>query len=138
MKKVGRNEPCPCGSDRKYKHCCWKKGFTWAVDEHGDVHRRVPIDDPELLEGLRQASEGRQPDELVFGDLGHMEHVEAEMVDIMKQVGIDPALIYAFEKTGRIVTEENKNKLTDAELTEWGEAVEEYHWFADEGETPDI
>jgi tetratricopeptide (TPR) repeat protein len=22
MKKVGRNEPCPCGSGRKYKKCC--------------------------------------------------------------------------------------------------------------------
>ncbi|MDA8018921.1 MAG: SEC-C domain-containing protein [Thermoanaerobaculia bacterium] len=20
--KIGRNEPCPCGSDRKYKKCC--------------------------------------------------------------------------------------------------------------------
>jgi len=20
--KVGRNQPCPCGSDKKYKHCC--------------------------------------------------------------------------------------------------------------------
>ena len=20
--KVGRNHPCPCGSDRKYKRCC--------------------------------------------------------------------------------------------------------------------
>jgi hypothetical protein len=24
--KVGRNDPCPCGSGRKYKHCCGKKG----------------------------------------------------------------------------------------------------------------
>ncbi len=24
-KKVGRNEPCPCGSGRKYKFCCGKK-----------------------------------------------------------------------------------------------------------------
>ena len=23
-KKVGRNEPCPCGSGKKYKHCCGK------------------------------------------------------------------------------------------------------------------
>ena len=23
--KVGRNEPCPCGSGRKYKDCCGKK-----------------------------------------------------------------------------------------------------------------
>lgn len=22
VKKVGRNEPCPCGSGKKYKHCC--------------------------------------------------------------------------------------------------------------------
>jgi uncharacterized protein YecA (UPF0149 family) len=21
-KKVGRNDPCPCGSGKKYKHCC--------------------------------------------------------------------------------------------------------------------
>ena len=23
-KKVGRNEPCPCGSGKKYKKCCGK------------------------------------------------------------------------------------------------------------------
>jgi hypothetical protein len=23
-RKVGRNEPCPCGSGKKYKHCCGK------------------------------------------------------------------------------------------------------------------
>jgi len=23
--KVGRNDPCPCGSGRKYKHCCLGK-----------------------------------------------------------------------------------------------------------------
>jgi preprotein translocase subunit SecA len=24
--KVGRNDPCPCGSGKKYKHCCGKNG----------------------------------------------------------------------------------------------------------------
>ncbi len=24
-KKVGRNQPCPCGSGKKYKKCCWPK-----------------------------------------------------------------------------------------------------------------
>ena len=23
--KVGRNDPCPCGSGKKYKNCCWNK-----------------------------------------------------------------------------------------------------------------
>jgi preprotein translocase subunit SecA len=25
-KKVGRNDPCPCGSGKKYKKCCGKEG----------------------------------------------------------------------------------------------------------------
>lgn len=24
--KIGRNDPCPCGSGKKYKHCCGAKG----------------------------------------------------------------------------------------------------------------
>ena len=32
--KAGRNDPCPCGSGKKYKNCCWgketKKTFTPA------------------------------------------------------------------------------------------------------------
>jgi uncharacterized protein len=24
--KVGRNDPCPCGSGRKFKHCCRSAG----------------------------------------------------------------------------------------------------------------
>lgn len=25
VEKVGRNDPCPCGSGKKYKQCCWNK-----------------------------------------------------------------------------------------------------------------
>ncbi|MCR4782368.1 MAG: SEC-C domain-containing protein [Lachnospiraceae bacterium] len=25
-KKIGRNDPCPCGSGKKYKQCCGRKG----------------------------------------------------------------------------------------------------------------
>jgi hypothetical protein len=25
MMKIGRNDPCPCGSGKKYKKCCWEK-----------------------------------------------------------------------------------------------------------------
>ena len=24
--KIGRNDPCPCGSGKKYKNCCLKSG----------------------------------------------------------------------------------------------------------------
>jgi len=28
MAKIGRNEPCPCGSGKKYKHCCGRDSAT--------------------------------------------------------------------------------------------------------------
>ena len=28
--KIGRNDPCPCGSGKKYKQCCMRKGTTAA------------------------------------------------------------------------------------------------------------
>ena len=33
---------------------------------------------------------------------------------------------HAFEKTGRLVTEENQNVLTEADLAEWEAAIDEY------------
>jgi uncharacterized protein YecA (UPF0149 family) len=31
--KVGRNDPCPCGSGKKYKKCCGKMEF---LDQNED------------------------------------------------------------------------------------------------------
>ncbi|MDA1055708.1 MAG: hypothetical protein O3C40_35380 [Planctomycetota bacterium] len=56
----------------------------------------------------------------------HFEHAEHQMIELMEKVGIDPAIIYATEKTGRLVTEENEDFLTDMELDEWSAAIEEY------------
>ena len=45
---------------------------------------------------------------------------------MMKRANIDPAKIYAFEKTGRLVTEDNQGILTEADLLEWEAAIDEY------------
>ncbi|MFQ5811775.1 MAG: preprotein translocase subunit SecA [Anaerolineae bacterium] len=31
--RVGRNDPCPCGSGKKYKHCCMRKDLAQARSE---------------------------------------------------------------------------------------------------------
>jgi hypothetical protein len=49
--------------------------------------------------------------------------------------GIDPALVYAMNKTGRIGTEQNMRFLTDAEIQEWNDAVDEYHQMIASGNT---
>src|SRR5712672_608149 len=97
-KKLSRNAPCPCGSGKKYKACCWDKGFEWVEDEAGTVYRSTPMS-PEVREALEQlrqafvARHGREPgpDDLLFPDMPHPEHLEAMMVEDMKAAGLDPA-----------------------------------------------
>ena len=35
--KVGRNEPCPCGSGKKYKKCCLGKSDTAVIQKRDDL-----------------------------------------------------------------------------------------------------
>ena len=57
MKNIGRNAPCPCGSGRKYKHCCYGKKdniipFPGTRSEHGFDF--MPDEDfsPTFMEGM--------------------------------------------------------------------------------------
>jgi hypothetical protein len=132
-KKLSRNAPCPCGSGKKYEACCWDKGFEWVEDEDGTVYKSMPMS-PEMLEVLEQlrqtfiAKHGREPgpDDMLFPDMPHPEHLEAMMVEDMKAAGLASAFIYAFEKTGLLVTEENKHLFPEKDLAEWDAAIEEY------------
>ena len=85
----------------------------------------------EVLQQLRQdfiAKHGREPgpDDPLFPDLPHPEHLEAMMVEDMKVAGLDPAFIYAFEQTGLLVTEQNQHLIPEKDLAEWDAAIEEY------------
>ena len=132
-KKVSRNAPCPCGSGKKYKKCCWGKGFDWEVDESGTLYQSKPIS-PEMADILQAQRQkffdlhGREPEpnDPVFFDMPPLEHVEHQMVEAMKKAGIDPAFIYAYEKTGLLVTEENQHLISESDLDEWQAAIEEY------------
>jgi len=42
MSKIGRNTPCPCGSGKKYKHCCLHQEQDHAAPQRED-HRAVGI-----------------------------------------------------------------------------------------------
>jgi preprotein translocase subunit SecA len=37
--KVGRNDPCPCGSGKKYKHCCMRKEQASSPTGEKKTHR---------------------------------------------------------------------------------------------------
>ena len=41
MAKIGRNEPCPCGSEKKFKKCCWLKPRDSTISPPIRVVREV-------------------------------------------------------------------------------------------------
>jgi hypothetical protein len=132
-KKVSRNAPCPCGSGKKYKHCCYGKSFDYEEDDDGTIFKSIPMSQEmaDVLEEQRQKfieQYGREPgpNDPVFFDMPHPEQVEHLTVQAMKQAGIDPAIIDAYEKTGRLVTKDNQHLLSEADLAEWDAAIEEY------------
>jgi len=54
------------------------------------------------------------------------EAVRAILVQSMADVGADPALVYAFQKTGVYVCDENENRLPKEKLKAFDGAVDEY------------
>jgi hypothetical protein len=45
----------------------------------------------------------------------------------MRAAGIPPELVYAYERTGLIVTRENRTLMSAADLDEWEDAIAEHH-----------
>ncbi len=41
-KKIGRNDPCPCGSGKKYKKCCITKAIEDDENELKELYRFEP------------------------------------------------------------------------------------------------
>ena len=55
-----------------------------------------------------------------------MEEGEAGIIEGMVAVGIDPAIIYVYRKTGLMVSEENRELIPEEDLDEWAAALAEY------------
>jgi hypothetical protein len=70
MEKVGRNDPCPCGSGKKFKKCCESKmlgGRFMATKINATIA-------PSRLTGLFQArvSENQRPADLPIKPIAPM------------------------------------------------------------------
>ena len=59
MSKVGRNDPCPCGSGLKFKKCCLGKEEQTGEDLKTTYANKykIRIKDPEEIEGIRKAGQ---------------------------------------------------------------------------------
>lgn len=57
--KTGRNDPCPCGSGKKYKKCCMSKENSAIPDLSETFFRqyKIRLKTPEQIEGIRRCGQ---------------------------------------------------------------------------------
>ena len=103
-KRVSPNASCPCGSGKEFKDCCGSKQFN-GFEDRGNHNKPIS-----------SLADGFPPDEVI-------DHL---MVKRMRQSGVDPAIIYAFEKTGLLVTEDTLDLIPSHDLGKWENAVLEH------------
>ncbi|MDA8229962.1 MAG: hypothetical protein M0006_01335 [Magnetospirillum sp.] len=54
------------------------------------------------------------------------ERLQREMLEVLKAAGIPDELIFAYERTGLMVSELNQHLLSDRDIAEWNAAIDEY------------
>jgi hypothetical protein len=83
MDRVGRNDPCPCGSGKKYKKCCLADTFVQIGKEESIRKRLVDA----LLEFYRKQHTNtiEEAKELFWGEFVPQKYLEGHAVDIAYQ-----------------------------------------------------
>lgn len=84
MSKIGRNDPCPCGSGKKYKKCCAKNNGQPASSDSGGGG--MPFLNPSLLaqQWLASKQTDNTPSKLY---LDHFEYTEEKTLAAVKALG---------------------------------------------------
>ena len=93
--KVGRNQPCPCGSGKKYKKCCLPASEAHAATPSpAPVHER----DQDLVAQMRRYAKRR------FGEA--WARAASDFADAAQSVQLfGPWSVYVFEVEGRPIVE---------------------------------
>ncbi|HLW48004.1 MAG TPA: SEC-C metal-binding domain-containing protein [bacterium] len=90
MAKIGRNDPCPCGSGQKYKRCCLPREEAAAAERAATQAREVepPVMPLEILsddDGLDEAS-NVVIDLIDAGRLDEAEHAAQHLLERYPEV----------------------------------------------------
>lgn len=130
MKKVGRNDPCPCGSGKKYKQCCLKAEEAKTARAANDRSEAVPRAIQWLMlkhdQGVRQAL-----DEGFFGTLNDDEY---ERLQVDHAEAFQGILVNAMEwllADGTLLIQGREHRVADLLLGRGGPlfSAEQRQWI---------
>jgi Flp pilus assembly protein TadD len=111
MAKPGRNDPCPCGSGKKYKKCCLPKDEAQkraaladeqANREEGTMARRFDVHDLKeaLAERLARTGHDNEDDEIAYASHAVVELVQAGTLAAAEAAARDLLTRYPDEPDG--------------------------------------
>jgi hypothetical protein len=133
-REIKGNITCPCGSGRIYKKCCKKKAYKWEIGENGDIVKTMSMPPEACLELKKMKTMfiemfGREPGgERIFCNIPDDKiDYDHNLIRIMRNTCLDEDIIYAYYKTGLIITNDNKKFISDIDYTLWKAAIKEYN-----------
>jgi predicted O-linked N-acetylglucosamine transferase (SPINDLY family) len=115
MKKVERNDPCPCGSGKKYKQCCLKRDETLAASRRAETatnpqalqaamahHQAGRLPQAETIYQQILQAEPNHPEALHFsGIIAHQTGRNDLAVELIgKALSIKPGVVEAHNNIG--------------------------------------
>jgi tetratricopeptide (TPR) repeat protein len=86
MAKIGRNDPCACGSGKKYKKCCMARDEAAALAARPAQPAAVPAQQPSLASFFQEPDE---LDELTEASNAVVDMVHAGDLDAAEQAAHD-------------------------------------------------
>jgi tetratricopeptide (TPR) repeat protein len=87
MAKTGRNDPCPCGSGKKYKQCCLAKDEAAASAARAAQAAAPPTRRPRLVSSFLDSNDGA--DELTEASNAVVDLIQAGRLDAAEQAAHD-------------------------------------------------
>jgi Flp pilus assembly protein TadD len=92
MSKVGRNDPCPCGSGKKFKRCCLGRIEEQERVERVRVERERVAAEMERLEMVRKRAEARLAEaQAASAAYDEMDRLSAEVLRLIESKQLDEA-----------------------------------------------
>lgn len=129
------NNFCPCKSGQKYKKCCQPKSIEYFIRPNGSVVKEAVLEGQQQTSFLKEKElfiqkYGRLPTEEEEGVLRLAARGIADLSSVIEadliRYGASEETLYAFRKTGILVSRENESQISADELRQWDQAIIEY------------
>lgn len=138
MSDIGRNDPCPCGSRKKFKHCCINKPPEVLPSTEGEklIQKLAELkvrDEAYAVELYKKVFKklGRKPTNkewdkalLADRDPSRVDTTEERLKELCGEEG--KMYAYAYRKVGFLITDDKIRKQNPALATRWDEACAQY------------